>query len=316
MNNPKISVVVPVYKVEAYLRACVESILAQSFTDFEIWLVDDGSPDNCGRICEELCAKDARVSVIHQENQGVTRARAHGVEKARGEWVCFVDSDDTLPGNSLELLAARTAEDTDIIVGFTKKPKIRKKRIRLDDYRKMCVTGKKVHSGPCAKLFRKSLFNSFTFDIPRTIVKGEDMLMNIRLSFATRKDVAIVPSQVYHYLRHEESCVHSFVPTSAYEYAFHQERLRSFPEGEYPLYGKLCVKNRLKALRALCKSNAHPGPWRESPFFLQLKEDIRTTHYRLSLKERFLVRFDDDRLVKGCLLLWQICGGGRGATEL
>lgn len=94
---PKISVVVPVYKAEKFLHSCVESILAQTFENFELLLVDDGSPDNSGKICDEYAKNDGRVQVFHIANGGANRARALGVAHAKGEYVTFVDSDDSLP---------------------------------------------------------------------------------------------------------------------------------------------------------------------------------------------------------------------------
>ena len=91
--EPKISVIVPVYKVEEYLHRCVDSILSQSFTDFELILVDDGSPDNCGKICDEYAQKDSRVKVFHKPNGGVSSARNYGLDNAKGEWIAFVDSE-------------------------------------------------------------------------------------------------------------------------------------------------------------------------------------------------------------------------------
>lgn len=94
MNNPKISVIVPVYNVEKYLSKCIESILAQTFTDFELLLVDDGSTDGSGEICDEYAGKDVRVKVFHTENRGVSAARNLGIREASADWICFVDSDD------------------------------------------------------------------------------------------------------------------------------------------------------------------------------------------------------------------------------
>lgn len=95
MNNlPEISVIVPVYKVEEYLPQCIDSILAQTFTDFELLLVDDGSPDRCGEICEEYAGKDMRIRVFHQQNSGVSAARNIGLQHAKGTYIVFVDSDD------------------------------------------------------------------------------------------------------------------------------------------------------------------------------------------------------------------------------
>lgn len=102
--NPKISVIVPVYKAEKYLHRCVDSILAQTFTDFEVLLIDDGSPDRSGEICDEYAKKDSRVRVFHKENGGVSSARNMGIKRAIGEWIIYIDSDDYFFSNALESL--------------------------------------------------------------------------------------------------------------------------------------------------------------------------------------------------------------------
>lgn len=101
---PLISVIVPVYKVEKYIHKCVDSIIAQTFTDFELFLVDDGSPDNCGKICDEYAEKDNRIIVIHKENGGLSDARNVAIDKAKGEYLTFIDSDDYVSENHLETL--------------------------------------------------------------------------------------------------------------------------------------------------------------------------------------------------------------------
>lgn len=102
--NPKISIIVPVYKVEKYLNKCIESILNQTFKDFELILVDDGSPDKCGQICDEYAKKDNRVIVIHKENGGQATARNVALDIARGDYIGFVDSDDWIDCDMYELL--------------------------------------------------------------------------------------------------------------------------------------------------------------------------------------------------------------------
>lgn len=99
---PKISIIVPVYKVEKYIRKCIDSILASSFTDFELLLIDDGSPDNSGRICDDFAERDSRVKVFHKENGGVSSARNVGLENVSGEWITFIDSDDFISPLFLE----------------------------------------------------------------------------------------------------------------------------------------------------------------------------------------------------------------------
>lgn len=107
-----ITVIVPVYRAEAYLPGCIESILNQTFSDFSLILVDDGSPDRCGEICEAYAGRDSRITVLHQENQGQAAARNHALSLTRSPWVSFVDSDDLIHPQTLELLyeAARQGE--------------------------------------------------------------------------------------------------------------------------------------------------------------------------------------------------------------
>ena len=107
---PELSIIVPVYKVEPYLRRCIDSILAQTFRDFELILIDDGSPDNCGAICDEYAAKDSRIIVIHQKNQGVSAARNAGLDIAKGTYLGFVDSDDWIEPEMYETMIATAKE--------------------------------------------------------------------------------------------------------------------------------------------------------------------------------------------------------------
>lgn len=102
--KPYVSVIVPVYKSERFIRKCVDSILAQTYEDFELILVDDGSPDRCGEICENYARHDERVRVIHKPNGGVSSARNADIKQANGEWLAFVDSDDWIIPDYLETL--------------------------------------------------------------------------------------------------------------------------------------------------------------------------------------------------------------------
>jgi glycosyltransferase involved in cell wall biosynthesis len=104
--NPLISIIVPVYKVEDYLEKCIKSILAQSLTNFELILIDDGSPDKCGEICDSYADKDSRINVIHKKNEGLSSARNTGLDIAKGEYIGFIDSDDWIESNMYETLLA------------------------------------------------------------------------------------------------------------------------------------------------------------------------------------------------------------------
>lgn len=232
----KVSIVIPVYNRKNFLTVCIKSLLAQSFEDFEICLVDDGSTDGTGLLCDELAEKDTRIRVLHVQNGGAAYARQKGVELATGEWVVFVDSDDTMPADALQRLFQATSEDTDIVVGFCRKKRLwGVNRLSPACYRKLLIKGRYNISATCGKLFRRTLFDEYTLRTPREIVMGEDMLMNLRLAFASSKPVRLVGgNSVYNYIQHGGNITHVFKLTADYEYIFHKERLLSIPEEELP----------------------------------------------------------------------------------
>ena len=125
---PKISVIVPVYNTEKYLHRCIDSILAQTFTDFELLLINDGSKDNSGKICDEYAAKDSRIKSVHIPNSGANNARLKGIQESIGEYVMFVDSDDVVSNNYFQLFYNEIYEsDVDVV-------------IRTEKYKKGIVT--------------------------------------------------------------------------------------------------------------------------------------------------------------------------------
>lgn len=113
---PAISVIVPVYNVEPFLRCCLDSVLSQTFSDFELILVDDGSPDSCGAICDEYAAKDSRVRVVHKQNGGVSEARNAGLDLAVGEYISFLDSDDYIQPEFLQTAVETMDTGLDLLV--------------------------------------------------------------------------------------------------------------------------------------------------------------------------------------------------------
>ena len=206
----QISIIVPIYNVELYLNECIESIVNQSFENLEIILINDGSTDSSGSICDTWGKKDSRIRVIHKKNEGVTIARKTGVEYAIAEWVCFVDSDDELPEQSINTLFKHARDDVDIIIGELKCDGYFKVSHRHNyeeqnslQYLKSLLKNK-VHGGPVARLIRKNLFDAFIFDIPQEITKGEDIIMNVRLAQKVRK-IILLPDIVYHYLLRSSS---------------------------------------------------------------------------------------------------------------
>ncbi|WP_321374238.1 glycosyltransferase family 2 protein [uncultured Draconibacterium sp.] len=201
---PKVTIIIPVYNAEKYIEECLKSILAQDYTDFECILVDDGSKDNSKFICETYKNKDSRFVVLNQSNSGASIARFNGVKMAKGEWIMFVDSDDTLNSNALSLLF-HEAKHCQIVIGQTKLfpeaytwPFIPQKALfNKFEYLKKLMTHK-IHGGPCARIIKKELFNDFVYDIPKTVICGEDYIMNIRLCLDL-KNVKIIDHVIYNY---------------------------------------------------------------------------------------------------------------------
>lgn len=114
--TPKISVIIPVYNAEKYLKECLDSVLNQSFKDFEVLIINDGSKDNSRAICDEYAAKDTRIKVFHKENGGVSSARNLGIDNALGEWICFVDSDDYVEKEYVSSLLADASDEISLVV--------------------------------------------------------------------------------------------------------------------------------------------------------------------------------------------------------
>lgn len=210
-TTPKISVIVPVYKAEAYLHRCVDSILAQTFQDFEVLLVDDGSPDRSGEICEEYARKDSRVRVFHKENGGVSSARNMGLDNARGEYVCFVDSDDWINQKMFEM-ASRYFFKTDIIRfsyqdifsedGFERKKNILCEYTDKEEFLSQLIE-QKTYVAIWGTFYKRNLFSSeIRFD--NRLVIGEDWLALILLVNRCR-NFKIINAPLYNYNKYNES---------------------------------------------------------------------------------------------------------------
>lgn len=182
-----VSVIVPVYQAERYLSACVESILQQSFQDFEIILVDDGSPDGSGKICDEYAAKEPRIRVIHQENQGQAAARNHALTMARGKFLCFVDSDDLIHPKMLELLygaleksgapmaMCQMLERAECPEDFDRPREPQWQVFSMDENTLLTLYDREEYPGwvGCAKLIRKDIVERYPFTPGRVYEDNE-----------------------------------------------------------------------------------------------------------------------------------------------
>lgn len=289
---PRVSIVIPVYNREKFIVVCVESLLRQTFDDFEICIVDDGSTDGSPSVCDALARRDNRIKVLHQPNGGATSARRTGVAMASGTWITFVDSDDTMPADGLERLVRRATDATDIVVGaFNDKRRWIFPKCSPRKYRRLLIMGRFNIGATGAKLIRRSLFDDTTFDLPRDIVMGEDLLMNLRLSFATAKPVVRVHGKVYDYVQHAENVTRVFRDTPAYEQRFHEERLRCIPVGERAAYLPVTVARRLRMLRRIVRAwNAEAdSDWRQSVFVGELLRDIYAVRFPIGWRDVYVL---------------------------
>lgn len=206
MTEVKCSVIVPVYMAESLIRRCVDSLLSQTFKDFEVLLVDDGSPDKSGAICEEYARKDPRVRVLHKKNGGVSSARQYGLDHACGEYVIHADPDDWVDAEMLaELYTKAKAEDADMVMcDFYE---VRRKKVCYKvqcppELTTECVLAQmllqKIHGASWNKLVRRSLFKQFNVAYPKEIICWEDLYVNCEL---LRHDIklAYIPKAYYHY---------------------------------------------------------------------------------------------------------------------
>lgn len=208
MIKPVISVIIPVYNVEKYIRQCVDSVLEQSYRDFELILVDDGSPDNSPAICDEYAQKDTRVSVIHQKNLGVSAARNNGIRHAKGEWITFVDSDDWVSSDYLEKFKV-DEDDTDLIIQgleyydhrngqYFRKIIINDCVIEGPDNQNVVSENNLLGSGyPVAKAFRRSIIDKGLF-FDTSISYHEDHIFVLN-AFAVASKIRLVNSTAYKY---------------------------------------------------------------------------------------------------------------------
>lgn len=212
---PKLSVVVPVYKVEPYIHQCVDSILNQTFTDFELILVDDGSPDKCGEICDEYAKKDSRVKVIHKKNGGLSDARNFGIDVAQGEYITFVDSDDKIDKNMYQdMICYLEKNDLDIICCGTFLVRGEKKKFR-SAYNSDKIFNKNeaiieilngnLDNSAADKVYKRSLFKDIRYPKGRVY---EDVATTYKLVYLADK-VGYLKKPYYYYYKRKGSIVAS-----------------------------------------------------------------------------------------------------------
>lgn len=306
----KYSIIVPVYKVEKELPRCIESILNQTLTDFELILVDDGSPDGSGMICDRYAAKDPRIHVIHQENGGVSRARNTGLDIAAGQYVVFIDSDDFVENKYLETF---DADDSDLVVscttvyeadGHIKETTFEADRVievsKEDDY--INFLKKWYALQVCGKRFKHLLIGAQRFD--ETFKYGEDSIF-VAQYLLKINNLRICSSATYNYcLSNAESLTKQVTKTWFVSYSALQEELFNLFDGHEKtrqyLAEKYCWVSE-KEISKICSSD-QPEKSKRSAI-----QTVLCSHYllvcikkcrkNLSFRTRVLFRCKSSRLV-------------------
>ena len=284
---PFISVIIPVYNSDDTLKECVKSVLNQSFSDIEVIVVNDGSKDVSGGIADDFAEKDKRVKVIHQENLGRTMARWNGVKEAKGEWVAFVDSDDTLPVNALKDLAEMADDSTDIVFGngftvFVDERSV----VELHEFRKLAVRADGTIGVPWGSLYRRSILTYQAFDVPREIYNGEDYIFWLNIIFKTDMPVKVVNHSVYN--KGEEHTASSFFWTADYAYKLNEFRKKYVPAHLHKMYMPEMIEDRLTNLFAvtLCQPRR---VWQNSQFYKDILADMKECGINFTFKQRLFL---------------------------
>lgn len=214
---PKVSVIIPVYNAEKYLCRCLDSICAQSFTDWECILVDDGSMDNSSSICDDYVSRENRFRVIHKENGGVSTARNTGIAQAQSEYIVFIDADDYVNPCYLLHLVTATTEQVDFVVAgicrsisggvqtVSRPTKSMLEGVKIREYFINSVYDN-MRGGPCCKLFRKSIIQENKLLFPLNIHYLEDDIFVLNYMLHCHRMVTIDEAD-YYYNLHENSLV-------------------------------------------------------------------------------------------------------------
>ena len=264
MNQPKISVIVPVYNIEAYISKCVESLINQTYRDIEIILVDDGSKDASGAICDRYAAQDSRVIVIHKPNGGLSSARNTGIDKAMGKWIMNVDGDDWLEPDMLSALydKAKASEVDMVFSDFFYDYTEQSVPTRFYDWdnsgsehdlQGYIASGMTNVAGV---LIKKSIYDEHGLRSPEGISCCEDFHLIVRLCYYARK-IAKVKRPLYHYTQRPSSILHNLdKKTEREEREIYKEIINFFKDrGVYAKFERCMAWRTLKASQELALSS-------------------------------------------------------------
>lgn len=239
--KPAISVIVPVFNMETLLSRCLDSLLAQTFGDFEVLIVDDGSTDRSPRICDDYADRDSRVKVLHKKNGGVASARQTGLDTAIGEFVIHVDPDDWVEPTMLqELHAKAVSEDADVVIcdyyvdTKEKTSLVKQQPSALDAKTILKELFQQLHGSCWNKLVKRVCYNKFEIHFQIGLNYCEDLLTWIQMFQHDELRIAYLPKAFYHYVQHTNSITHVYTLTTFKTRLQFQHLLEThLPSGEY-----------------------------------------------------------------------------------
>lgn len=266
----KISIIVPVYNTAKYLHSCIESVLAQTFTDWELLLIDDGSTDDSAIICDEYAAKDERIRVFHKENGGVSSARNLGLDNAQGEWITHIDSDDWVEQEMLAKMLAKAEEtDADVVICdffFAQGDKrALYHSIDWDDDKTESLNRyiTSVWTTVWGSIAKRSLYTDHNLHSPRGITYCEDFHLMVRLCYFAKRVVHIA-EPFYNYRQQQASIMHNLNPkTEADEQWAYADTVRFFKEqGAYAAFRRAMCWRMLKATQEMVLDRKRWGDFR------------------------------------------------------
>lgn len=250
MSNPAISILIPVYKVEQYLQRCIDSVLSQDFTDYELILVDDGSPDRCGMICDENACKDSRIKVVHKKNGGLVSARKVGFEVSVAPYLVFLDSDDWLMPGALSTLYRKIDEGYDIVRGrnwrvldngekMLEQPRLATGELKGCEAYLQAIINASMSPYLWGAIYRRDLFSSQMYEQILPVSIGEDWVTNIAIASKVKR-VCLMDEIVYYYFINRASMMQQRV--CSWEYGDMIERILYNVTGDAPTFFKSKIR--------------------------------------------------------------------------
>lgn len=260
INDPLVSVIIPIYKVEKYLNKCVDSIVNQTYKNIEIILIDDGSPDGCPHMCDEWAKKDGRIRVLHKSNSGLSDARNIGIQICKGEYICFVDSDDWCEPTLVQLLLESCLENQVLLsvcgrydhfegrdeVQINKCP-LKNEIVDSRVFTSRMLIGDHCDCSAWGKMYHRSLWNTVQFPQGRIY---EDVAIMYKVVLGVTY-VAMINKPLYHYFRHRGGIVMSEFSERLFDYPLNTRNMLSDISLNHPDIFEYACWSHLKALQCV-----------------------------------------------------------------